>query len=186
MFSEGGRRPVMAHLGIHDRPAVAASFWGSAVADRPCPVGRAVVAEPPERKRFGNPEVLALEAAIDKALSSAFGTARPHTCGTIRPRHSTPAPSLQMPRFVTPSCLRLVDQEDTMRRFKKRANIFPRASLGGYRTGASRRTKRRASIERRSALWFGTGVGNNALRELMPAKKDRHPPDSRHFSKPKN
>jgi hypothetical protein len=29
------------------------------------------------RKRFGNPEVLALEAAIDKALSSAFGYGTP-------------------------------------------------------------------------------------------------------------
>jgi hypothetical protein len=29
------------------------------------------------RKRFGNPEVLALEAAIDKALSSAFGNGTP-------------------------------------------------------------------------------------------------------------
>jgi hypothetical protein len=29
------------------------------------------------RKRFGNPEVVALEAAIDKALSSAFGSGTP-------------------------------------------------------------------------------------------------------------
>src|ERR1700730_14417063 len=29
------------------------------------------------RKRFGNPEVLTLEAAIDKALSSAFGYGTP-------------------------------------------------------------------------------------------------------------
>jgi hypothetical protein len=29
------------------------------------------------RKRFGNPEVLTLEAAIDKALSSAFGNGTP-------------------------------------------------------------------------------------------------------------
>src|ERR1700685_2828780 len=50
--------------------------------------------------------------------------ARPHTFGIIRPRHSTPAPSLQMPHFMAPSCIQLADQEDTTRRLKKRANIF--------------------------------------------------------------
>jgi hypothetical protein len=33
-------------------PAVAAAFWASAVADQPCPVGRAVMVEPPEIGRF--------------------------------------------------------------------------------------------------------------------------------------
>ena len=44
------------------------------------------------QKRFGVPEVVALEAAIDKALSSAFGQVRPHTCGTVARRRSITAP----------------------------------------------------------------------------------------------
>ena len=66
------------------------------------------------------------------------GTARRHTCGTIRPRHSTPAPLLQMPRFAAPFCVQLVDQEDTMRRFTKRANIFQRTRSGPSPCSAQR------------------------------------------------
>jgi hypothetical protein len=57
----------------------------------------------PQKARKRAPAVLELEAAIDKA------TARPHICGTIRRRHSTPTPLLHMPRAAL-SCVRSVGQ----------------------------------------------------------------------------
>jgi hypothetical protein len=60
----------------------------------------------PQKARKRAPAVLELEAAIDKTLASAFGTARPPTCGTIRPRPSTSTPLLPRPR-AAPSCVRL-------------------------------------------------------------------------------
>ena len=78
------------------------------------------------RKRFGNPEVVTLEAAIDKALSSAFGYGTPAYL-----RHNQAAtldPDPQGPRFAAPSCLQLVDHEATM--LTKCAEISRRTRSG--------------------------------------------------------
>ena len=54
------------------------------------------------RKRFGNPEVLALGAAIDKALSSAFGY------GTPAYLRYNQAATLDPDLFVTNAAERLI------------------------------------------------------------------------------
>jgi hypothetical protein len=81
------------------------------------------------QKRIGVPEVLTLEADIDKALCSAFGYGTPAYIQYNLAATLDYGPSLQMPR-AAPSCIQLADQQDTMRRLKKRANIFPRARSG--------------------------------------------------------
>src|ERR1700724_2236904 len=66
----------------------------------------------PQKARKRTPAVLELEAAIDKALSSAFGYGTPAYL-----RHNQAAtldPDPQGPRFAAPSCLQLVDHEATM------------------------------------------------------------------------
>ena len=73
----------------------------------------------PLKVRKRAPAVIELEAVIDKALSSAFGYGTPAYLGTIRPRHLSPTPLSQMPRFAVPSCVPLVDHQEGMRRLTK-------------------------------------------------------------------
>ena len=68
----------------------------------------------PLKARKRAPAVIELEAAIDKALSSAFGYGTPAYLGTIRPRHLSPTPLLQRPRFAAPSCVQSVDHQEAM------------------------------------------------------------------------
>jgi hypothetical protein len=85
----------------------------------------------PQKAQKRAPAVLALETAIDKALSLAFGYGTPAYLRYNQAATLDPDPLLQMPRFAAPSCVQLVDQEDTMRRLMKRgANIFQRARSG--------------------------------------------------------
>ena len=80
----------------------------------------------PQKARKRTPAVLELEAAIDKALSSAFGYGTPAYL-----RHNQAAtldPDPQGPRFAAPSCLQLVDHEATM--LTKCAEISRRTRSG--------------------------------------------------------
>jgi hypothetical protein len=78
------------------------------------------------QRRVGVPEVLALDAAIDKALSSAFGHGTPAYLRYNLAATLDHGP-LQLPRCRARSCVQLADQEGAKRRLKKRANTFPRA-----------------------------------------------------------
>src|SRR5271169_1619382 len=52
------------------------------------------------RKRFGNPEVLTLEAAIDKALSSAFGYGTPAYMRYNQAATLDPSPNTRIGRLA--------------------------------------------------------------------------------------
>jgi hypothetical protein len=102
----------------------------------------------PQKAHTRAPAILELEAAIDKALSSAFGYGTPAYLRTMRPRHWTRAPFWQMPRSAAPSYVRLVDQQDTMGRLRKRANNFQRTRSD--RSPCS--GKRSAHLKRKSPM----------------------------------
>jgi hypothetical protein len=82
------------------------------------------------QRRLGVPEVLALEAAIDKALSSAFGYGTPAYV-----RYNLAATLDHGPLITTAALAGTVvppvgGPEGAKRRLKKRVNIFPRARSG--------------------------------------------------------
>ena len=106
----------------------------------------------PQKARKRARMVLALEAAIDKALSSAFGYGTPtylryNQAAILDPSHFWP-----MPPFGAPSYLRLADQQETLRRLKKRANIFQRTRSGRLPCSEKRSAHLKKKLPMRS-LW---------------------------------
>ena len=84
----------------------------------------------PQKARKRAPAVLELEAAVDKALSSAFGYGTPAYLRYMRPQHWTQALFWQKSLFEPRGPL--VGRYDTRRKSRKRAN-------------SSRRTRREQS-----------------------------------------
>jgi hypothetical protein len=100
------------------------------------------------RGEWASPKSSRSKRPSTKPCRRPSGTARLHTFGITSLRRSTTAPSLQLPRWPARSCVQLADQEGAKRRFKKRANIFPRARSG--RSPCCR--KRSAHLKAKSSI----------------------------------
>jgi hypothetical protein len=92
------------------------------------------------QKRFAEPEVFALEAAVDKALASAFGHGTSTYMRYNRPRRSTTALLLRMLRLAAPQSLPSPANQEARMNRRKHGHFCPRERSGRSTFSAKRFT----------------------------------------------
>jgi hypothetical protein len=134
-----------------------------------------------KKERLGNTEVVTLEAAIDKALSSAFGYGTPAYMRFNQAATLDPARLItQRPHLAPPPRVRLVAHEDTMRRLKKRANIFPTARSGRSPCSA----KRLRHLKTKSRMGNRSPMSSRSQRRHRNHRLPTRRAKCRRFAKP--